>query len=396
MPKWEVVGGGDKGGILVRLGQDLKSPQAPERLATGSIVEQLMLEGERLKYKLISGGGQAEGWVSIKLTGKDLLVPKAEEAPKAPSNPETADADWPAYLQAVLAADPVTTTLKAGAPWLSSVGKAPPKAKVRLVMFTWTGNRGGAGSAHQFIKWPKMLTEMGSPPETWEVCQVNYTGRGSRMKEALMNDSKAVAEAVADACEKAGTIPTVYFGFSFGAILAYETACIMQAKGKPVLGVAVASAEHPGWADRGKGVGSDGGATKDCSDEDFERVLHEKGGTEVILSNPDMKKMYLPVILSDMVMEEAYGAAPPEHPELLCPIVVFKGKECPLVSRELAEGWMAKTKVKGLSRVEDVETGLTPSEQGPWLCDWYLCQGEPSQQHMTWALAKDFAGAPQS
>lgn len=394
MPKWEVVGGGDKGGILVREGKDLKSPQTKERLGTGSIVDQLELDGERLHYKLVSGSGQPEGWVSLTLSGKKLLEPKAAEVPKHPSDPETADAEWPGFLAAIHAGDPVETTLKAGAPWLGSVGKAPPKARVRLVIFNWTGNRGGAGSAHQFIKWPKMMKEYGCPEDTWEVVQVNYTGRGARMKEALMGDSAAVATAVADALEKAGTIPTVFFGFSFGAILAYEVATILAGKGKPVLGLAVASAEHPAWADRGKGQGPDGGATKDMSDEAFEEMLRGKGGTDVILNNPDSKKMYLPVILSDMVMEEAYGSAPPEHPALLCPIIVFKGAKCPQITKELAEGWLEKTKVTGSSKVEELDTGLEPGPMGPWLCDWYLCQGEPSAQAMTWFLATTFGGAP--
>ena len=46
---WEVVGGGDKGGILVRAGQATSSEQLAERLATGALVEQLQLIGERLE-----------------------------------------------------------------------------------------------------------------------------------------------------------------------------------------------------------------------------------------------------------------------------------------------------------------------------------------------------------
>lgn len=69
-----MVGGADKGGILVRTGQDLKSPQTRERLSTGAVVEELGLFGERLHYRRISGTGPREGWVSLKVSGKDLLV----------------------------------------------------------------------------------------------------------------------------------------------------------------------------------------------------------------------------------------------------------------------------------------------------------------------------------
>lgn len=72
--RWEVVGGGDKGGILVREGQDTKSTQLPERLATGAWVNELQLAGERLQYWKIWGEGPETGWVSVSLSGRDLLV----------------------------------------------------------------------------------------------------------------------------------------------------------------------------------------------------------------------------------------------------------------------------------------------------------------------------------
>lgn len=73
--QWEVVGGADKGGILVREGRELASPAVGERLATGSRVEQLASAGDRLNYNLISGSGPSTGWVSLKAGGKDLVVP---------------------------------------------------------------------------------------------------------------------------------------------------------------------------------------------------------------------------------------------------------------------------------------------------------------------------------
>lgn len=71
---WKVVGGGDKGGILVREGKDTKSAELKDRLATGALVEQLELQGDRLCYKKLSDDiGPETGWVSTKLKGKDLL-----------------------------------------------------------------------------------------------------------------------------------------------------------------------------------------------------------------------------------------------------------------------------------------------------------------------------------
>mmetsp|Transcript_20576 Transcript_20576/g.64782 ORF Transcript_20576/g.64782 Transcript_20576/m.64782 type:complete len:419 (+) Transcript_20576:63-1319(+) len=82
---WEVVGGVDKGGILVRSGRELSSPQAASRLSTGARVLQLELVGERLRYERLEGAGPDSGWVSLRLAGKELLVQLADGAPATPA-----------------------------------------------------------------------------------------------------------------------------------------------------------------------------------------------------------------------------------------------------------------------------------------------------------------------
>jgi len=75
---WEVVGGIDKGGILAREGESLASAQLPERLPTGTLVEELRVAGERLHFRNSSGRGPAEGWVSTRLGPKVLLQPQSK------------------------------------------------------------------------------------------------------------------------------------------------------------------------------------------------------------------------------------------------------------------------------------------------------------------------------
>mmetsp|Transcript_92341 Transcript_92341/g.214580 ORF Transcript_92341/g.214580 Transcript_92341/m.214580 type:complete len:845 (+) Transcript_92341:65-2599(+) len=69
---WVVVGGGDKGGIVVRQGENLKSAELP-RLATGATVEEIELKGDRLHYKRLTGEGPDFGWVSLSFKGTPLL-----------------------------------------------------------------------------------------------------------------------------------------------------------------------------------------------------------------------------------------------------------------------------------------------------------------------------------
>jgi len=77
-PIWKVVGGADKGGILVREECAGSSILFSERLSTGARIEEVELVGDRLHYDKIAGAGPSEGWVSIKISGKDLCIREAE------------------------------------------------------------------------------------------------------------------------------------------------------------------------------------------------------------------------------------------------------------------------------------------------------------------------------
>ncbi|CAJ1363301.1 unnamed protein product, partial [Effrenium voratum] len=70
---WEVVGGNLSGGLLVRSEKALGSQREQQRLRTGSVVEEVELDGERLHYRLLEGSGPPKGWVSTKLEGRELL-----------------------------------------------------------------------------------------------------------------------------------------------------------------------------------------------------------------------------------------------------------------------------------------------------------------------------------
>lgn len=76
---WKVAGGKESGGILVREGRELQSASKPERLSTGATVRELELAAGRLKYELVQGTGPSDGWVSLKVSGKELIVPLSEE-----------------------------------------------------------------------------------------------------------------------------------------------------------------------------------------------------------------------------------------------------------------------------------------------------------------------------
>lgn len=84
---WKVVGGADKGGVLVRDRMELTSTAMDYRLCTGSLVAEVafVIDGghERLNFKLVTGVGPAEGWISTKVKGKTLVTKTDDKAPES-------------------------------------------------------------------------------------------------------------------------------------------------------------------------------------------------------------------------------------------------------------------------------------------------------------------------
>lgn len=115
MPQlWTVVGGVEKGGILVRSGEDFKSKAFDSRLSTGAKVEELELVGERLHYKLLEGTGPEDGWVSLTISGKVLVERSGDSAPDTGADAGEVD---PAALRARLAERCKKEWARPVAPW---------------------------------------------------------------------------------------------------------------------------------------------------------------------------------------------------------------------------------------------------------------------------------------
>ncbi|CAE7364771.1 Olah [Symbiodinium pilosum] len=352
--EWEVIGGADKGGILVREGQALTSKACDDRLSTGASIKELQLAGDRLCYELLTGTGPKTGWVSVKISGKELVARKAApvEAVKMPDF-EPLDENYPSMKKG---ASPTGKT-----PWLKMLGKTNPDAKGRLIIFSWTGNRGGQGSAHNFMKpaspsWAEHL-------KSFQQYEVNYPGRGTRVKDPLYEDPAKYVQDIAAALQEAlkDGLPFVLLGFSFGSILAMEVARLLQAKDMGPLAVVAVSAEAPQWPGRSRlGLASLGEAK-------FEQMLKDKGGTEFILQDPGMKKMFVPVITADCKLEENYRFDTSAGP-LKCPLLVYYGKKeghdkmKTVIDSGSVEPWMELTACPKLSKVQVLDS------------DWYVFQ----------------------
>ena len=250
----------------------------------------------------------------------------------------------------------------AATPWMRCLAKKP-EAAYRVVVFSWTGNRGGQGSAHNLMR-PNWSVSMAQA----EVFEVLLPGRGMRQKEQLYTDVKQIVSALACALGPAlkGGSPYAFVGFSFGAILAYETAIRISASypGEGPALVCAVSAEGPAWPHR-KGI------QHQLDDSAFKSMLAEKKGTDFILRDVSLTRLYLPVIKADLALEETYDP-PTGPPRLNIPVMAFFGEAhgrdhlATRVARDAAELWLEATSDATASRVVALPE-----------VDWYVFQ-EPS------------------
>lgn len=79
---WKVVGGASNGGIKVRRGREMSSPEDALRLCTGAKIRVLEQCNGRMRFELISGKGPQMGWVTSTFQGKELVVKLLENMPE--------------------------------------------------------------------------------------------------------------------------------------------------------------------------------------------------------------------------------------------------------------------------------------------------------------------------
>ena len=109
-------------------------------------------------------------------------------------------------------------------------------ARAHVVCFPWAG----AGVA-AFHPWLRLL------PTTFALSVIRLPGRESRVREGPFTSVAAAASAIAPSVGRNGSTPTVFFGHSLGALLAFETAAQLEAgAGIPPDLVIVSGAAAPG------------------------------------------------------------------------------------------------------------------------------------------------------
>ncbi|MFD9984633.1 thioesterase II family protein [Streptomyces massasporeus] len=216
--------------------------------------------------------------------------------------------------------------------WFRRFGDPEPDA-LRLICFP---HAGGAASAFQPLS-RRLRPHI-------EVRAVQYPGRQDRRLETPVADIGELAAIMARKLQDDETaMPFAFFGHSMGALVAYETARILEERGALSPRRLFLSARGaPGPRRSPHDVLPD--------DDAILAAVRRLGGTGVtLLDDPELVAMVLPALRADYAALAAYSWTPREP--LRTPVTVLCGDADPVVSVEEAAGWRAFTRAETEVRV---------------------------------------------
>lgn len=219
-------------------------------------------------------------------------------------------------------------------PWLDCAGDKA-NADLTLVCF------GPAGSgASQFRAWNRLA------PDWLRIVGVQLPGREQRYREAPYTDAMALARELAAAIAEARFNNFAFFGHSFGALLAFESARRLRALG----------ARQPGWlgvAGRPAPQVPHGyRKTYALPQDEFLGVLRSYGGTDPrILEKPDLLGFFLPAIRADLEANTEY--AHQAEPPLAMPVMAMRGRQDMVCSAAELSAWRELTSAAFTQLEED-------------------------------------------
>lgn len=194
----------------------------------------------------------------------------------------------------------------------------------RLVCFPHAG-----GSASFFFPVSQALSPVA------EVLAVQYPGRQERRTEKAVNSVHRLADDVAAVLAEGPDRPTVLFGHSMGATLAFEVAFRLEREfDRPPVHLVVSGRRAP---DRVRGPN-----LHQLGDEAIIAELRNLNGTDArLLQDPELLQMILPAMRVDYEAIETYRVRP--GTVVRCAVTVLTGDADPRVTADEAEAWRTHT-----------------------------------------------------
>ncbi|MGW0771801.1 thioesterase II family protein [Streptomyces sp. NPDC002676] len=198
----------------------------------------------------------------------------------------------------------------------------PGSPRRRLVCFPHAG-----GAASFYRSWGQYVDQ------TVEILAVQYPGRENRWNEPLIPAMAPLASAVSEALWALPPLPTVLFGHSMGAAIAYEVLIRLEQAGAPHITRLCVSGRAPGSAPR-TAVRTD--------DEVVERVMSLGGTHAGFFDDPELRELFLPIIRNDYHLIDSYRWAA-DTPLLRADVHALTGAQDPRVTPEEVDQWRTTT-----------------------------------------------------
>lgn len=212
-------------------------------------------------------------------------------------------------------------------PWLAR--RPGPPRPTRLYCFAYAGGHAGV-----FVPWQAALE-----PEV-EVCGVQLPGRGSRIREPALTSMPTVVDHIAQAiAQQDDDVPFAFFGHSLGALLAFEVARLLQARGlRGPRHLFVSGSEAP--THRGSGR-----ALHLLPDAQLLEEVRQFNGTPLeVLASSELMALMLPMLRADFELATQYAYQP--GPPLGMPITVLAGTHDRNGLNAQVEQWGAQTRAR--------------------------------------------------
>ena len=202
-----------------------------------------------------------------------------------------------------------------------------PNARLRLLCFPYAG-----GGVSVFRAWPDGL------PADLEVWAIQLPARDGRLRERAPEAVQTVAAAAADGLMPLLDTPFACFGHSMGALIAFEFARELRRRGAASPMHLFASARRAPQLPRADVP------LHTLPDDLFLEQLRQRynGIPAAILAEPELLKLFLPMLRADFKMIETYQYAA-EAP-LDCPVTAFGGDQDALATPDDLAAWRAQTR----------------------------------------------------
>ena len=210
-------------------------------------------------------------------------------------------------------------------PWIVG-GRMNPDARCRLFCVPHSGS-----GASQFSSWKNFL------PPSLDICPIQLPGRENRLREAPFTQICPIAENLARELEPYLDRPYILYGYSLGALVAFELARqLRRQNADPPVSLYALARPAPHLAQTKHPL-------RQLPDDIFVAELTRRynGMSPLILQDQELMQLLLPTLRADFTAVETYVYQ--EDPPLDCPIHAFGGNLDATTTEDELRAWRLHT-----------------------------------------------------